>query len=257
MAANRHVLKSKNTVAFVILIIAFNFVMISMIQITLAETTNPGVYSIDSKPFGIPYTDWTNKWWQWLVSIPTPSNPVNDTTGKNCMVDQKGPVWFLAGPTAEYKALSGQHSVERSCTIPSGKAILFPVINSQCNFLQGYWNHKDPNLLYELKSCPKNNLIGVVNSSLKASIDGLKLQKLEKYQVASSPFNATFPKNNILGVKHGNSANTTMASNGFWVFLQPLAPANHELQFGGLTSLGYTKNNTDFITNTTYHLAVR
>ena len=190
MSANISLLKSKNKVTFATLIIVFNFVMISMCQPALADTANSRVYSIDSKPFGNTYSDWTARWWQWLVSIPTPSNPVNDTTGKNCMVGQDGPVWFLAGPTAGYEAFGGQHSVERSCTIPSEKAVLFPVINSQCNFPQdhpkeGGFYSKDP--LYELVSCANDGLMRL--SSLQASIDGLKLQQLEKYRAAPSPFN--------------------------------------------------------------------
>jgi hypothetical protein len=253
MSAKIGLLKSKNKITFVTLIIVFNLVMISMCQPALADATNSGVYSTDSKPFGTPYADWTAKWWQWLVSIPTPSNPVNDTTGKNCMVGQDGPVWFLAGPTAGYEAFGGPHTVERSCTIPSGKAILFPVINSQCNFLQYHFYSKHP--LSELMNCANEGLDGVDYSSLQASIDGLKLQQLGQYRIASSPFNTTLPKNHILPswVKPGN---TTMASDGFWVFLQPLAPGNHELRFGGLTRIGYT-DDLDFMTNTTYHLPVR
>ncbi len=37
------------------------------------------------------------EWWQWALSIPTPQNPMLDTTGAHCMVGQRGDVWFLAG----------------------------------------------------------------------------------------------------------------------------------------------------------------
>jgi hypothetical protein len=39
----------------------------------------------------------TAQWWQWVLSIPTDNNPTLDTTGKDCMVGQQGPIWFLTG----------------------------------------------------------------------------------------------------------------------------------------------------------------
>ena len=41
-----------------------------------ADNTNPGVFSIDSKPYGISYArKWTANWWQWALSIPKDTNP--------------------------------------------------------------------------------------------------------------------------------------------------------------------------------------
>ncbi len=49
-------------------------------------------------------------------------NPVEDNTGKFCGLGQSGPVWFLAG------TFGG--TVERTCTIPAGKALFYPLVNS-------------------------------------------------------------------------------------------------------------------------------
>ena len=67
------------------------------------------------------YAEWTARWWQWVLSLPVENNPANDTTGKNCAINQNGPVWFLAGTVGGV--------VERNCTIPAEKAILFPILN--------------------------------------------------------------------------------------------------------------------------------
>ena len=45
-----------------------------------------------------------------VVSIPTANNPLTDTTGEDCMVGQRGPVWFLAGTF-------GGGPTTRSCSI--------------------------------------------------------------------------------------------------------------------------------------------
>ena len=62
-------------------------------------TVNPERYSIDSKPFGTPYRDWIAKFWQWMISIPQPSNPnYGSYTDINikCSINQTDPhVWFL------------------------------------------------------------------------------------------------------------------------------------------------------------------
>lgn len=65
----------------------------------------------------------TAQWWQWALSIPAASSPLLDDTGANCMVGQRGPVWFLAGN------FGTSANVQRTCTVPAGTPIFFPVIN--------------------------------------------------------------------------------------------------------------------------------
>ncbi|HEU5229311.1 MAG TPA: hypothetical protein VFU49_15955, partial [Ktedonobacteraceae bacterium] len=76
-----------------------------------AWNTEPQVLPPSSHPFGRTYGEWSNAWWQWAFSIPTPVNPLLDTTGAHCSEGQSGPVWFLAGTIT-----SGP--VTRHCTIP-------------------------------------------------------------------------------------------------------------------------------------------
>jgi hypothetical protein len=69
------------------------------------------------------FEDLSVEWWQWALSIPTTVNPQVDTTGKDAVVGQRGKVWFLAGVFAGTSA-------ERTCSVPEGTALFFPVINS-------------------------------------------------------------------------------------------------------------------------------
>ena len=57
----------------------------------------PAVYPLDSKPYGLTYSDWGAKQWQWLISIPSSKSPMSDNVGTRCAVGQQGPVWFLLG----------------------------------------------------------------------------------------------------------------------------------------------------------------
>src|SRR5262245_34860597 len=63
------------------------------------------------------------QWWQWALSIPTDVNPQTDGTGEDCMVGQRGEIWFLAG-------ILGGGTVTRTCSVPAGKSLFFPLVNS-------------------------------------------------------------------------------------------------------------------------------
>ena len=77
-----------------------------------ADSVNPGVVSVEDKPYGQTYGDWSAKWWQWALSEPQENNPLFDETGELCSINQGGPVWFLGGAWGTPRA-------ERTCTIPS------------------------------------------------------------------------------------------------------------------------------------------
>jgi hypothetical protein len=175
------------------------------------------VFSANSKPYNLTYGEWTARWWQWAYSIAKNINPAYDDTGKNCAQKQTAPVWFLAGTYG--------HPVDRVCYIPGGKAILFPILNSECSFAEF------PKLktLYELRICAKTIQDQV--SNLTASIDEVPISNLEGYRIQSPSFNFSLPRNNILGLP----ANTTTEAiaDGNWVFLRPLSTGYHKIMFKG------------------------
>ncbi len=175
------------------------------------------VFPTNSKPYGLTYGDWTAKWWQWGYSIPKDINPAYDDTGKNCAQKQNGPVWFLAGTYG--------HPVNRKCNIPAGKAILFPILNSECSFAEF------PKLktLSQLYICAKTIQDQV--TTLNASVDGVPISDLQKYRIQSPPFNFTLPQNNILGLQ--SNITTQAIADGNWVFLKPLSPGSHKIIFRG------------------------
>ena len=219
-------------------------IIIILILFTVSSTyasdnINPGVFPPDSKPYGLTYGEWSTKWWKWYVSIPQDSNPANDDTGKNCAIDQKDPnVWFLAGTDGG--------SAERACTIPARKAILFPIINSECSYAT------DPiaKTESEMRACAMS---GDEGASVQATVDGKQLQNLDKYRLQSRLFNVTLPENNVFGAKAGF---TPMLSEGWWILLEPLAVGNHNVHFSGVVQDNPTTGTKGVSIEATYHLKI-
>ena len=204
------------------------------------DSINPNVLAADSKQYGTSYAEWGAKWQQWLISVPQSLNPANDPTGKNCPQNQNGPVWFLAGTTGG--------SAERTCTIPAGKAIFFPIIASECDYAS-YPNVKSEPGLVLCAQADDNRAINV-----KATLDGVNLKQLDKYRVTSPLFSITYRPNNVFGLPPGQTQGIV---DGYWVFLQPLSPGKHELHFTGLTPGNPTTGTTNFAIDVTYHLTVQ
>jgi hypothetical protein len=61
-----------------------SLIIIVMIPVALADNINPGVFAVDSKPYGLSFAQWTGNWWKWAKEIPNPNNPIADKTGANC-----------------------------------------------------------------------------------------------------------------------------------------------------------------------------
>jgi hypothetical protein len=231
-----------STKLLIMLCLALTFIALSLPA--YAQTTSPTppeIFNTNEKPYGIAYKDWTAKWWQWLSLIPLNNSPLTDNTGKNCGVGQKGPVWFLTGTDSE----SG--TAVRSCEIPQGKAILYPVLNSQCDPIT-FKNSRTESELRECAQADDNYAI-----TLQSSIDGHPIPDLKKYRVTSSLFNITYPPNNIFGTA---PANTTAVSDGYWVFLKPLSAGKHDIRFMGITSDNPTTGTKSFSVDVTYHINV-
>lgn len=197
---------------------------------------NSGVYPPDSVPYNLTYGDWSAKWWQWVLSLPQDVNPLIDQTGEHCAQgqNQTAPVWFLAG------TFGG--SAERACTLPEGKAILFPVLTS--GNVKTDPSETEEDLRVTTKEAVDNPAI------LEASVDGVPLHNLQNYRAESPLFNVTLPEGNIFGVPELNSQ---AVSDGYWVMLQPLAVGDHSLNFRGADSAAVAGG---LVTEVTYKLTI-
>lgn len=105
----------------VVIVISLGLIGAATITGAQAGNPNPGVIPINAKPHGLSYREWSARWWDWVLSIPPSMNPNLDTTGAFCTQGQSGHVWFLA------ETFGG--SATRTCAVPAGTMLFFPILN--------------------------------------------------------------------------------------------------------------------------------
>jgi len=192
-------------------------------------------YTPDDIPYKLTYGEWTTRWWKWVMSIDTEHNPLLDGSGALAGSKQDSPVWFLAGTLGENKC------PERWCTIPREKAILFPVINYEANSGEGQEFSREQYLVQHVSEDQDDIVVK------EATVDG---QKVYAFRIKSEPavFDCELVPQNILGLP---PQKVRISADGYWVFLRPLKPGNHEIYFHGTCSSG--KKNS----SARYHLSIR
>ena len=192
---------------------------------------NPGVVPRNSTAFGTTYRDLAGAWWQWALAGDASDNPVLDPTGANCAVRQSGKVWVLAG------TFGG--TVTRSCPVPAGQALFFPVLNTVWAANPGESATED-----ELAALVLNDLQA---STAIASIDGASVQNIGLYLAISPAFSLALGENNVLGAPAG--IYTPAVGGGIQLLLAPLSRGSHTIEFEGCFANGNCFG-------ATYHLTV-
>jgi hypothetical protein len=195
------------------------------------------VIPADGRPYGQTYADWAADWWQWALAQPTSTNPILDATGEQCANDQSGQVWFLAGAVGE---------AERACAVPTGTALLFPVVNIvYCAFPEDPPEQQTEEFVRGIVDPIAANATG-----LGASVDGEPISDIDsRFYVESSLFAMVLGADNLFGAPVGQVIDPC-ASAGYWLLVPPLPPGEHTITFTG------TLPDAGFSNNVTYHLIV-
>jgi len=195
----------------------------------MAQSNGGQVFPPNSPVYGKEYGEWSAAWWQWILAIPAANSPVNDPTGANCGVNQSGPVWFLAGTTGG--------DATRACTVPSSRAVMFPIINGECSQAEG-----NGTTAQQLRRCAINQMRGAVVSAI---VDHVPLQNLSQYEVTSPLYTFNAVAGNAFGIAAGSSISV---ADGYYVIVRPFSPGSHTIQFRGVIG--------GFETGVTYNLTV-
>lgn len=184
------------------------------------------------------YSSLAAKWWTWAASQPVPTNPVADKTGKDCANGQTGSIWFLAGAV-------GGGDVSRTCTLPAGSDIFFPLINIVD--IEAKADNRSPGFVRNVLAS-----VDVKNSTsnLTVTFDGKDIGP-EVIRYEESPmFAVTLPKQNIFGAPAGSY--DPCGDNGYYALINGATPGVHTLNFTG----AYDGPLGSFAINATYRLTV-
>lgn len=221
---------------------------------------NPQVMPPHAYPFGKSYGEWSDEWWKWQLELPATDHPAFSIDGSNCDVGQSGKVWFLTGAfTSEVPNSDFNTIVRESCSVPTGKAIFFPIINIECSTIEAPpFRGETPG---ELRSCASRFVEGpiAVIGDLFVQIDSNDLENLQAYRFQSPVFSFDFedPDDNILGVNCNveDCDNPLSVSDGYWIMLPPLSRGSHFIKFTG-SFRDPLSNNLIFGLDVTYELDV-
>jgi hypothetical protein len=173
----------------------------------------------------------TGEWWQWAMSIPTSVNPLLDTTGDNCMVGQRGSIWFLGG-------VNGGGSAERTCSVPEGLPLFFPVTNIIFANSPNVCGQGPENFTVKFMRGVIKPLVDSFRN-LSVTVDGRDVKKTLLQRVQSDPFEVALPEDNLFvapcstQTPPGSPAGiySPAVDDGYYVALPPLKLGSHTIHF--------------------------
>lgn len=203
--------------------------------------------------YGRSIAEWGSEWWVWAYEAPVAINPVEDTTGEDCLVGQTREVFFLAGSF-------GGGPVVRDCTIPatqSFKPIVLPLANTAwdiCGIPPA-----DQISEAELRAGVEA-AIGAT-TALEFTLDGValgaSLADFAAYRTPVTQFEYTVPDLDSLydawGMDFAGLCTPSFQS-GYWVALAPLPAGAHTLQ---IVASQLMPDGSTFHVDATYNLTVQ
>jgi hypothetical protein len=206
--------------------------LVATYYITLPVLTGYNVefYSKGESPFGISYSDWITKYWNWDLSIPLDPK-INDFLGlkeNGCLVHRENSTVMLADTAA-----GGIWN--QKCTISHNAGILIPIWTGECD--QGTKAFETYSFK-QLLDCARGFDLGKVRGQVK--VDNIPVATLDALdyktnimnnvtEVYSNQFNATIPINShVIVERYGTFP---AAAHGWFVFLKPLQPGTHTVYY--------------------------
>jgi hypothetical protein len=184
------------------------------------------------------YSNWGALWWQWAVGTPVTDNPVLDTTGANCAVNQPVPGTFLLAGTFDGS------TVDRTCTVPVGNAFVIPILNDAA-----FAQQTDPPA-QRTEAFVRSEVTCVETAPvLSVTVDGVALANPQRLLEKSTVFAVNLPADNVFGVPA--QLLSPSVDEGYYAFLEPLSVGSHTVH---ITSSSVACGGTQ---DATYNLIVQ
>jgi len=158
---------------------------------------------------GVSQEEWSKRWWRWALSFDEDDGPVADRDGSLCAEGQQGPVWFLAGTYGTARTV-------RTCRVPAGKTLFFPLINTITY---------EPDDADESCASLKRRAAELTPApdALLLDLNGKRFNDLAAHRQATRRC-----------FHIADDDDTLAAGNGFYVAIGPLKKGRYTLNFGGI-----------------------
>ena len=179
---------------------------------------NSNIMPPQSRPFGLSYAEWAERFWQWAQSFPGTANPANGTAPPESA--QSGPVWFLA--SAPFSPVPG-FATARNITIPADTSLFAPV-SSVFNNNEGV----DPPLSEEELLADANDIWDALAIRTECYIDGVPVNGLEDPQETAYRL-----ETGLFPVNFADSSTTDEVAVGAFVMIKPLKVGQHTVRLVG------------------------
>lgn len=220
---------------------------------------NPGIAPPQSKPYGLSYSEWSAKWWQWAFSLPVTGHPLFTEGNMDLSLGQpEGPVWFLGGMFVATEGPEGGFigQAVRTGTVPAGKALFFPIFNNE--FDNQTFVPPEDMTIPQLFAYAKDSLNG--NQSMTCEIDGVAVKNIwdpvalsSAYRVATPVFSYWLPAQDNMQQSWDIEISGWVGpavGDGVYLMLAPLSVGPHTIHIGG-------GNPGVFVLDITYNITVK
>ena len=222
----------------------------------------PQVYTRDSVVFNRTFADWSAAWRQWADSMPAMKHPLFDTA--SCSEGNSGPVWFLGGRfcAADVNQNCVNLPVVRTCEVPQGVTLYFPVLNSGCLDGEAAAGQCSPEpnapsagpFISQMRKAVADGIDQT--TGLQVTVDGKRINgNLKKdFRVQSTVYTSLVPEGSLYpAIFEPNIVKGTYVGvdDGIYVMLKPLKKGSHTLNFKG------SFPQWDFDLDFTYNLIVK
>jgi len=183
------------------------------------------------------------EWWVWALSKPAAESPLiggdPDYSDQQCdgqpLTNTSGKRWFLAG------TLDGS-AVERTCTMPVGKQLFFPVGNIVFLITEP---EETEEIARQFVNGFMDDVLADPDFSMVVTVDGKEIDAKRIVRADSPLFTARVPEGGLLP-----AGSYPGVADGLWAALPPLSKGEHTIHFEmSAPSVGFSQDNT-------YHLTV-
>lgn len=179
---------------------------------TASQGDSISVLGVGEAVDGHSQAHYVERWWQWAMQLQDGDRAFQDPSGRQCGMNQDGPVWFLAGT-------EGTMRVHRICELPQTRYVFFPIISTIA--------HAAPGRQLDCREATAQ--VRKENDALAQAtveLDGRMVKGLSAHRVRTTGCFNTFVKAKYL--EHPE-AYATAAADGYWLMLGPLKEGVHHL----------------------------